>query len=114
GVFSHETALSLHGLSDALPARVHLTVPSDWRRRRLRVPRGVELAFADIPKSDRAWVGPVQVTSIRRTLEDCAAAAVAPDLVQQALSEAATRGLVPRAELDRIARLARGAEGRAP
>jgi predicted transcriptional regulator of viral defense system len=114
GVFSHETALSLHGLSDVLPARVHLTVPSSWNRRRLRVPRGVVLAFADVPKADRAWVGPVQVTSVRRTLEDCAAAAVAPDLVQQALREAATRGLVSRAELDRIARAARGEDGRAP
>ena len=27
GVFTHETALSLHQLSDVLPSRVHLTVP---------------------------------------------------------------------------------------
>jgi predicted transcriptional regulator of viral defense system len=113
GVFSHETALSLHGLSDVLPARVHLTVPSDWSRRRLRVPQGVVLAYADVPKSDRTWVGPVQVTAVRRTLADCLAAGVAPDLVQQAIEQAADRGLVAKAELARLTRPSRAAAGRA-
>jgi predicted transcriptional regulator of viral defense system len=113
GVFSHETALSLHGLSDVLPARVHLTVPSDWSRRRLRVPEGVKLAYADVPKVDRTWVGPVQVTAVRRTLADCLAAGVAPDLMQQAIEQAAERGLVPKAELAQLTRPARAAAGRA-
>jgi len=112
GVFSHETALSLHGLSDVLPARVHLTVPSDWSRRRLRVPQGVVLAYADVPKVDRTWVGPVQVTAVRRTLADCLAAGVAPDMVQQAIEQAAGRGLVPKAELARLTRPGRAAAGR--
>src|SRR5215471_6443146 len=34
GVFSHETALMLHRLSDALPAKRHMTVPRGWVRRR--------------------------------------------------------------------------------
>ena len=41
GVFSHQTALALHDLSDVLPAQVHLTLPEGWRKRRLRVPDGV-------------------------------------------------------------------------
>src|SRR5882762_1274916 len=32
GVFSHETALFLHQLSDALPTRAHLTLPRAWAR----------------------------------------------------------------------------------
>ena len=48
GVFSHETALALHDLSDALPGKVHMTVPSSWRRRRLRIPAGLVLHFADV------------------------------------------------------------------
>jgi predicted transcriptional regulator of viral defense system len=94
GVFSHETALSLHVLSDVLPSRVHLTVPSAWSRRRLRVPQGVVLEYGDVPKEDRTWVGPVQVTTVRRTLADCIAAGVAPDLVRQAMQQAAERGLL--------------------
>src|SRR5687767_543553 len=31
GVFSHQTALFLHGLSDVLPSRLHLTLPLAWR-----------------------------------------------------------------------------------
>src|SRR5580692_4974596 len=48
GVFSHETALALHGLSDALPSQVHVTLPIAWRKRRLRVPDGVLLEFAPV------------------------------------------------------------------
>lgn len=113
GVFSHETALSLHGLSDVLPARVHLTVPSAWTRRRLRVPQGVVLAYADIPKAERTWAGSVPMTSVRRTLADCLAAGVAPDLMHQAIRQAADRGLVPKAELARLTRPERASAVRA-
>lgn len=109
GVFSHETALFLHGLSDALPSRVHITLPESWRPRRLRVPRGVLLHHADVAKDERAWVGPVPVTTPRRTLADCIAASVAPDLVEQAIEQAAVRGVVPRAA---AAALRRAAEAR--
>src|SRR5512138_2141872 len=102
GVFSHETALALHGLSDILPSRVHLTVPAAWSRRRLRVPRGVVLHHADVPKSDRAWVGSLPVTAPLRTLADSAAGGVAPDLVQQARDQAVSRGLVTRADVAAI------------
>jgi predicted transcriptional regulator of viral defense system len=106
GVFSHETALSLHGLSDVLPSRVHLTIPASWHARRFRVPRGVVLHHADVPKDDRAWVGPVPVTAPRRTLADCIAAGVAPDLVEQAIDQAAARGIVPRAAAAELRRAA--------
>jgi len=96
GVFSHETALSLHGLSDVLPARAHLTLPATWRGRRLRVPAGVELCFADVEARERAWVGAVPVTTAARTLLDCAGERVAPDLVRQAFEQAVERGLVGR------------------
>jgi len=102
GVFSHETALALHGLSDALPAQVHLAVPATWAGRRLRVPLGVRLAFAEVPAADRAWVGPVPVTAVRRTLADCREAGVAPDLVEQAVRQAGERGLVPKPFLARL------------
>ena len=59
GVVSHQTALSLHGLSDVLPSQIHLTLPSEWRRRRFRVPTDVVLHHADVPAPDRTWVGAV-------------------------------------------------------
>ncbi len=99
GVFSHETALFLHSLSDVLPARVHLTLPESWGRRRLRVPEDVVLHFADVGNPERTWVGAVQVTTVTRTLIDCASVHVAPDLVRDAFEGAADRGLVGRDSL---------------
>ena len=94
GVISHVTALLLHELSDALPAQAHVTVPESWRRRRLRVPSGVVLHFADIEPSQRSWVGSVPVTSVVRTLIDCAHSHVAPDIVNQAYRQALHRGII--------------------
>lgn len=66
GVFSHETALTLYGLSDALPSRVHMTVPRSWTRRSA-VPSILVLHHANVPESDRTWVGQVPVTTVART-----------------------------------------------
>jgi predicted transcriptional regulator of viral defense system len=96
GVFSHETALSLHQLSDALPARIHLTLPLSWQRRRLKVPRVLILHYADIPESDRAWYGAVPVTTPERTINDCAVAHSQPQFIRQAIDQGLRRGLFDR------------------
>ncbi|HET7503774.1 MAG TPA: type IV toxin-antitoxin system AbiEi family antitoxin domain-containing protein [Kofleriaceae bacterium] len=104
GVVSHQSALALHGLSDVLPAQIHLTLPLAWRRRRLRVPAEVVLHHADAPPDDRAWHGAVPMTGPRRTLSDCARASLAPDLLRQAAQQALRRGLVARGELIEVER----------
>jgi predicted transcriptional regulator of viral defense system len=102
GVFSHQTALALHGLSDVLPGQIHLTLPAEWRRRRFRVPEGVVLHHAGVPPEDRVWFGAVPVTSPRRTLRDCATEAVSPELLRQAARQAIRRGLVVNGELPEV------------
>lgn len=99
GVISHQTALSLHGLSDVLPAQVHLTLPEAWRRRRFRVPAGVVLHHADVASEERSWFGPVPTTSARRTLSDCAKGGLSPELLRQAAQQSLRRGLVTRSKL---------------
>lgn len=99
GVISHQTALALHGLSDAMPAHLHLTLPGAWRRRRFRVPRGVVLHHAEVPSEDRAWFGAVPTTNPRRTLRDCAHEGISPELLRQAAQQALRRGLVTKGEL---------------
>jgi len=89
GVVSHQTALSLHGLSDVLPAQVHLTLPDAWRRR-FRVHAGVVL-HADVAPEERAWFGPVPATSASRTLSDCAKSGLSPELLRQAAQQALRR-----------------------
>ena len=102
GVISHQTALSLHGLSDVLPARVHLTLPAAWETRRFRVPPGVVLHHGDVAADERAWFGPVPATSASRTLNDCAREGLSPELLRQAASQALHRGLVTRSELAHV------------
>lgn len=104
GVLSHQTALSLHGLSEVLPAQIHITLPLSWRHRRLRVPRGIVLHHADIPADQRTWVGAVPITAVRRTLSDCALAALPPDLLRQGARQALARGLVTRPGLVEVER----------
>ncbi|MCA9575447.1 MAG: type IV toxin-antitoxin system AbiEi family antitoxin domain-containing protein [Sandaracinaceae bacterium] len=99
GVISHSSALSLHGLSDVLPAVVDLTLPSEWRTRRFRVPPGVVLHHADVPAEDRVWFGGVPTTNARRSLNDCARAGLSPDLLRQGARQALRRGLVTMTEL---------------
>jgi len=102
GVFSHETALALHDLSDILPSRVHLTLPARWRRRRLRVPTGLVLHFADIGDGDRSSFDAVPVTRPRRTLMDCIETHVEPRLVEQAIRQALQRGLISASDETRL------------
>lgn len=100
GVFSHETALAFHGLSDALPATYHLTVPSTWKSRRLRTPPNVTLHYGDISAKETSWHGPVPITVPLRTLDDCAAAHSPPDLLDAARCDALARGLITERDLE--------------
>lgn len=102
GVFSHQTALALHDLSDVLPARVHLTLPDAWSKRRLRAPDGLVLHYGDVAESERHWFGPVPATSPLRTLEDCAAEHLVPELLRGAALDALERGVVAAAELGAV------------
>jgi len=110
GVFSHATALALHELSDALPARVHLTVPTSWRRRRLRLPRGLVLHYGDLNEAEIAWKGPVPLTAPLRTVVDTTAEGDTA-LAEQAAAQGIKRHIFSRRDLRReVARRAADAE----
>lgn len=99
GVFSHGTALALYDLSDILPAQLEMTVPTRWKRRRLRVPEVLRLHFADLAEDERQWVGHVPVTTPAKTLQNCTAASLQPDLVRQALEQGLARGRFSEGEV---------------
>jgi len=109
GVFSHETALMLHNLSDALPRKVNLTLPADWTKRRLRVPKGVVVHHGDVAKMDRVEMGAVPVTNVRRTLLDCIDAHVSPELIEAAIRQAAARALIDKNDVKAIRARSRAA-----
>ena len=102
GVYSHQTALSLHELTDAMPSRVHMTVPKTFRRS-VAAPKGVTLHMASVPPSDIEPIDGVPVTKALRTLIDVVAAGEVPmpDL-QLAFAEASRSGKITRAEIAAI------------
>jgi predicted transcriptional regulator of viral defense system len=95
GVLSHDTALMLHGLTDALPARVHMTVPRVWSRRHLvSIPSVLVLHFDDLATTDRTWIGAVPVTAPARALRETLDAGGDPDAIAAAAAHALERNLV--------------------
>lgn len=94
GVFSHDTALAMFNLSDAMPSRIHLTLPASWRGHRRKTPEVLALHYDDVPEHERTWVGAIPATTPRRTIVDCARDHVEPILLQQATQQALQRGLV--------------------
>lgn len=104
GVFSHETALSLHNLSDVMPVRVHLSLPTAASRRRRKLHEDLMLHYADVPITDRSWITNVPVTTPRRTLLDCALDGMQVEFLRHATEQAVKRGLVGRADLVEVER----------
>ncbi|HOD00606.1 MAG TPA: type IV toxin-antitoxin system AbiEi family antitoxin domain-containing protein [Myxococcota bacterium] len=102
GVFSHQTALVLHDLSNIMPNFASMTLPASWRSRRLRIPPGLLLYYSDVPPADTFLIGPLPVTSVSRTLQDCMQEHIAPEFLFDALTQAIESGQVNRGQLPEI------------
>jgi len=94
-VISHESALALYELTDALPTRVHITVPRTASRRRERI----RLHTKEIGASETTTREGLTVTTVPRTIADVAAAGLADEFVSQAIHQAIDRGLTDPTEL---------------
>jgi predicted transcriptional regulator of viral defense system len=94
-VISHDSALAIYELSDALPARIHVTVPRTASRRR----PGVRLHTGRIAPDEITHYGALRMTTVARTIADVASDGLADDLVIQAVQEAVSRGLALAEEL---------------
>jgi predicted transcriptional regulator of viral defense system len=103
GVISHESALSIHALSDVSPARVHLTLPTSTRLRR-EVPKGIVIHFADLAAGDVERVEGVPVTTPARSIRDAHAAHLGNALVGQAIADGRRAGVLSTAEANRLER----------
>ena len=92
-VFSHQTALVLHGLSDLTMSRLHITLPSAWKLRRMRWPHGVVPHYGDLRSEERTWIGNVPATAAARAIADCADDHLRPDELAKAIEQGLSRGL---------------------
>jgi len=101
GVYSHQTALSLYDLSDLNPAKLHMTVPTHFRRNG-KTPGALILHRADLPPSDVEVAQGFKFTrQLRAILDLLEADAVSRSFLRQALRQALSRGLISRHELTR-------------
>lgn len=98
GVYSHETALSLYGLSDVNPLKLHMTVPKNFRKS-ADTPKVLKLHFEDFEDSEAHSVNGIPVTKPMRTLIDAFNSETSPEFVEQAVQQAYIRGLITLADL---------------
>lgn len=95
-VVSHETALSLHELGDVMPGRVHLTVPTRFRK---RPPGGCILHRGDLAAEEIEAREGFLVTTPLRTILDVAESALSPEHLSSAIRDALSRGIVRKDRL---------------
>ncbi|MGE3796591.1 MAG: type IV toxin-antitoxin system AbiEi family antitoxin domain-containing protein [Thermomicrobiales bacterium] len=92
-VISHESALSLHELSDVIPNEVHLTVPrTSHNQPKLRNVR-IHTTTRTFGPSDIVWKEGMLVTSVARTVVDASEKGTGPEQIEMAVHHALTRGL---------------------
>ena len=104
GVYSHETALSIHELSDLNPTKLHMMVPAAFRRT-AKTPNVLVLHRSDLKKKDVEPRQGFAVTRPLRTIADLAAAeSTSRDIVEQALIEGRRSGVITAREISVLAR----------
>jgi len=96
-VVSHQTALTVHDLSDVMPDKVHLTVPKTLRKKVL--PGCVLHRATLVPNEIESRVGYLVTTPVR-TLLDVANSPLSQEHLSRAVRQALERGLVRRRLLE--------------
>jgi len=107
GAYSHETALSLFGLSDLQPAKIHMTVPRGFSRSG-RIPDALVLHHAPVDASECEERSGYRVTLPFRTFIDLTrAATVSSEFIRQAVLQALESGQLTRAEYRKLEEMPR-------
>ena len=102
GTYSHDTALSLHELSDIMPSKLHMTVPKHFRRNS-RIPEILVLHRADLSDGDIQDMHGVRATRPLRTILDLLQSGhIDQNLIRQAIDEAMRRGLITKKQIDSL------------
>jgi hypothetical protein len=100
GVYSHHTVLSFYNLSDLNPAKIHMTVPTHFRRNS-EIPGVLVLHYADLPESDIKTAQGFKLTPpLRAILDLIEAGTVERRFIRQAVTQAVDRGLITRQRIE--------------
>jgi predicted transcriptional regulator of viral defense system len=101
GVVSHQTALSIHNLSDVNPVRIHVTLPATVRLRR-QIPKVLVIHYADLAPDDVERVEGVPVTIPARSIRDAHASHLGAEIVGTAIADGRRSGALGLAEADAL------------
>lgn len=104
GVYSHETALAIFELSDVNPSKIHMTVPTAFRKS-AKTPEILKLYYKNLNQSDIQSRDGFMVTKPLKTILDLMEdKTTSLEFVEQALIEGIIRGLIhlKALESDRI------------
>lgn len=96
GVISHDTAAAVYDLGDLLPAKVHMTVPPDFRK---KPTRSLVLHKARLDESETEPFDGFHITSPLRTIMDLAKTHIDPERLSAVVKDAVQRGLVTKRQL---------------
>ena len=100
GVYSHHTVLNFYNLSDLNPAKIHMTVPTYFRRNS-EIPGVLVLHYADLPDSDVETAQGFKLTRpLRAILDLIEAGTVEQNFIRQAVTQAVDRGLITRQQIE--------------
>jgi predicted transcriptional regulator of viral defense system len=98
GVYSHETALNLYDVGDAMPAKLHMTVPIKFRKS-ADIPPVLILHRAKLSAGDIQQNSGYAVTTPFHTILDLKAASTPKNIIDQAIREFRSRGLLTERDM---------------
>lgn len=90
-VISHDSALSIHELSDVMPAKIHFTVPSGFRKKK---PKECVFYRGLVSKKDKEQREGFFVTTPLKTIIDSAESNFSMDYLEQAIRQACDKGML--------------------
>ena len=97
-VLSHETALDAYQLSDVNPNVIHVTIPKRKNPiRRIDMPAEYVVHYQDLAPGQRGWWEEIPTVTPATAINQAMATTARPDLIRQAIDQAAARGLIDKA-----------------
>ncbi len=90
-VISHESALSIHALSDIMPSKIYFTVPPGFRK---KTPKGCVIHRGRISDNEKEQREGFYITNPLRTIIDSAESDFSIDYLEQAIREACDKGMI--------------------
>jgi predicted transcriptional regulator of viral defense system len=105
-VFSHQTAMAVHEISDLMPARISAIVPPGFRK---KPPQGIVLYRDRLNPQEIEPREGFHVTTPLRTVRDAARVAVDPERLAHAVLDAIRKGLLEDRQVEAALTTLKGA-----